>query len=204
MRRVIAISVASALVLLLSWGGMLSVSYYRRWQAAKLLELVREFYPGETSEVQVRTQLRPFAPNQVDDGYYLFENSPRWLPSQIAFPWTLFMVHFGFDSGILAEIDVREVQEDQPGYSDPNSVSVSIYSNRLHTAPDNFSGYAETSQSTSRVNVQGRWVVLRCCDARSIRLDERATSAQRKRSLNFQLSCMTSFVRCNDDRQILP
>jgi hypothetical protein len=204
MRRVIVTSVASALVLLLSWGGLLSASYHRRWQAAKLLELVREFHPGETSETRVRAQVRPFAPYQVDDGYYLFENSPRWLPRQMAFPWTLFMVHFGFDSGILAEIDVKEIQEDQPGYSDPNSVSVSIYSNRLHTAPDIFSGYSEIAQPTSRVNVQGRWVVLRCSDARSIRLDERATSAQRERSLNFQLSCMTSFVRCKDDRQILP
>jgi hypothetical protein len=60
-KAAIAISLTLALLLSIFFGGKLSVSYYRRWQASKLLAVVRQFRPGTTTEAQVRTSLNPFA-----------------------------------------------------------------------------------------------------------------------------------------------
>jgi hypothetical protein len=186
----------------------LSVSYYRRWQASKLLAVVCQFRPGTTTETQVRASLKPFAGYEleadrqldvrsVSDIEYAFENSAP-------LPWTRFSVRIEFVNGLVAVIHLLEMQVDHPGYPHPNSASVTIYSSLLHPPPADFAGYSDGSSSTRGFDPQGHWTGFECCRARPIRLDERATQTQLSRSLNFQLHCMTSFLRCNDDRQILP
>jgi hypothetical protein len=213
MRRTIAISTSVVFVLVLSFGSLLSVSYYRRWQASRLLEVVRQLHPGTTTEVQSRALLKPFAEYEVisdqqhaarDLVQYDFIHSARLHPLRFTLPWTLFTVNIEFIDGLVARMDVTEMQEDHPGYPHSNSVSVSIYSNRLCPLPADFNGYSEHSRSTGEIDSKGNWTGFECCHARFIKLDERATPAQLSRSLNFRLSCMTSFVRCKDDRQILP
>lgn len=212
MRRAIAICLALGLLLSLYFGSLLGVSYYRRWQASKLLAIVRQLHPGATTEAQARALLKSFAAQEDDrvvhpDGRiddevnYEFVNSIGW--PQI-FPWTLFSVDLKFKGGLLAEIDLGEMQEDHPRYPHPNSAHVTIYSGRLASLPAHFNGYSEYSRATGSVDAQGRWTDFVCCHARFIKLDERATPSQLSAALNFRLSCMTSFIRCKDDRQILP
>ncbi len=202
-KAAIAISLSIAFLLLIFFGSKLGVSYYRRWQASKLLAVVRQFHPGTTTEAEVRTALKPFAGYELEadrssnDIDYAFENSPP-------LPWTRFSVSIEFVNGLVAEIHLLEMQVDHPGYPHPNSASVTIYSNRLCPLPTDFVGYSDGSHSTSGVDSQGHWTGFECCHARTIRLDERASQTPFSRSLNFQLHCMTSFLRCKDDRQILP
>lgn len=204
----IAISLAFAFFLTVFLGSKLGVSYYSRCQASKLLAVVRQFHPGTTTEAQVRTALKPFAGYELeserqpnDRGFngvdFAFENSPP-------LPWTRFSVHIDFVEGLVAEINLSEMQVDHRGYPHPNGASVTIYSNRLHSLPADFSGYSEASHSTGSLDPQGNWTGFKCCYERFIRLDERATPAQLSQSLNFQLHCLTSFLPCKDDRQILP
>jgi hypothetical protein len=212
MRRTIAISASVVLILVLSFGSLLIVSFYRRWQASRLLAVVRQLDPGTTTEAQSRVLLKQFAEYEVkseqsdprDLVQYDFINLPKWHPLRFTLPWTLFTVNIEFVDGLVARIDVTEMQEDHRGYPHPNSASVSIYSHRLRLSPDDFNGYSEHSRSTGQVDSQGKWTGFECCHARFIELDGRATPSQLSRSLNFRLSCMTSFVRCKDDRQILP
>jgi len=206
MRKVIVTSLISALLLLsLFYGGSLTVSYYRQWQASKLLAVVRQIHPGATTEAQSRILLEPFAKYRTDSSNSVLEfQFANFLPPPIPVPWTLFIAHFEFADGLLAQIHLTEMQVDHPGYPHPNSASVSIYSNRLRSSPADFSGYSESSRTTGSADSQGKWTGFECCHARFIMLDERATPAQYSRSLDFRLSCMTSFVQCRGDRQILP
>jgi hypothetical protein len=215
MRKTIVISAFVGLMLVLLCG-LLSESYFRRWQASRLLAVVRQLHPGTTTEVQARALLKPFANDQVgsdrrdDASYYEFVNVSRWNPFRFVLPWTLFSVNVEFAGGVVAGIVVTEMQEDHPGYPHPNSASVSVCSNRVHALyadgalPAHFNGYREYSRATGSLDSQGNWTKFICCHERFIALDERATPAQLSRSLDFRLSCMTSFVRCKDDRQILP
>lgn len=206
MRKVIATSLISVLLLLsLFYGGSLTVSYYRRWQASKLLAVVPQVHPGATTEAQSRILLEPFAKYRTDSSNSVLEfQFANFSPPPIPVPLTLFIAHFEFADGQLAQIHLTEMQVDHPGYPHPNSASVSIYSNRLRSSPADFNGYSESSRSTGSVDSQGKWTGFECCHARFIKLDERATPEQYSRSIDFRLSCMTSFVRCKDDRQILP
>ena len=197
----IVVCLVLAFVLVAFFGSRLGVSYYRRWQASRVLAVVRQFHPGTTTEAEARTALKPFARYEEDSGVnelgFVFENSPP-------LPWTRFSIYIDFLGGSVAEVHFTEMQVDHPGFPHPNSASVTIYSNRLRPLPADFNGYSESSRTTGGVDPQGNWTGFICCHARSIKLDERATPAQLSRSLNFRLSCMTSFVRCKDDRQILP
>jgi hypothetical protein len=211
MHRTIVISAFVALILVLASGSLLSVSYYRRWEASKLLAVVRQLHPGVTTEVQARALLTPFAQSgsgRQTDAHsfvqYQFSNTSGWNPLQLILPWTLFEVNIEFAHGAVGRIDVTEMQEDHRGYPHPNSVSVSIYSSQLQPLPVDFKGFSEYSRSTGQVGTKGNWTGFECCHERFIKLDERATPVQLARSLNFRLSCMTSFIRCKDDRQILP
>lgn len=219
MRRTIVISAGVTIVVALLFGSLLSVSYYRRWEASKLLGVVRQIHPGTTSEIQSRALLKPFAkfefefefdPQARDSVEYWFLNSPDWDPLRFALPWTLFKVRVEFVNGMVALVNVTEMQEDHPGYPHPNSASVRISSNRIRPPsavfdpPADFNGYRESSRHTSGVDSQDNRNGFECCHARFIWLDERATPDQLSRSLNFRLSCMTSFIRCKNDRQLLP
>jgi hypothetical protein len=212
MRRAIVFCVVSACVALLYWGSYVGVSYYRRWQASRLLVIVRQFHPGLTAEAEALSGLKPFASYRVgpvDTGdvgevSYEFVNSVRWLPAKLRFPWTLFIVTVEFRSGLIARISISEMQAEHEGYPHPDSATVYIYSGRLYSLPAGFNGFSEYTQSTGQVDSRGRWTDFKCCHARFVRLDERATPNQLSESLNFRLSCMTSFIHCKDDRQILP
>jgi hypothetical protein len=65
-KAAIAISLSIAFLPLIFLGSKLGVSYYRRWQASKLLAAVRQFHPGTTTEVQVRTSLNPFTGYELE------------------------------------------------------------------------------------------------------------------------------------------
>jgi hypothetical protein len=228
-----AISLALALLLAFPLASELVVSHYRRGQAAKLLAIVHGLHPGTTTEAQARAALKPFSRNEQESDRqggeivvrqvnYQFFNSTEWidflayhlkfLPLRLTLPWTMFEVDLDFVDGLLARVDIIEMQEDRPGFPHPNSASVSIYSNRLRTlqrnpygpTPDDFNGYSEYSRSTGSVDQNGKWTGFNCCHARFIKLDERANPNQLAQSFNFQLHCLTSFIRCKDDRQILP
>jgi len=160
----------------------------------------------------------------VKQVWYQFYNLPEWassaayhlrfLPFRIAPPWTLFEVDLDFVDGFLEKIHVVEMQEDYPGFPHPNSASVSLFSTRFGAQPGpipldinghlNFRGYSDHSQSSGQVDDKGNLTNFSCCHARFIVMDERATPAQVSQSLNFQLRCMTSFLRCKNDRQLLP
>ena len=214
MRRAAIVCAYFASILALTLSGLMGQSYYRRWQASKLLDVVRELHPGATTESQTRELLKPFANYQrVSDQdneprnmiQYDFRNLAKWNPIHFVLPWTLFTVTIEFVNGQVARILAIEMQEDQPGYPHPNAVNVTNRSSiLLPSRRPGFTGYSEYAQSTGSVDDQGRWTGFECCHDRFIELDERATSVQISKSLNFRLSCMTSFVRCKDDRQILP
>jgi hypothetical protein len=200
-RTAIAVILAFVFLLACVLGSRLGVSHYRRWQASRVLGVVRQFHPGTTSEADALAALRPFVRYRtrtgVNDLEFAFENLAP-------LPWTRFSIDIHFVGGFVAEVHITEMQVDHPGSPHPNSASVTIYSNRLGPVPPDFNGYSEYSRSTGGVDGQGNWNGFECCHARFIRLDERATPAQMSRSLTFRLSCMTSFVRCKVDRQILP
>jgi hypothetical protein len=232
-RVAICIGLISALLLVVPLASEVTVSHYRRWHASRLLSALREIRPGTTSEEEARAALMPFSAyedgsatrrtgtvsNQLE---YQFYNSPEWvnslayhlrfIPIRITLPWTMFEAHLDFIDGLVAGIHIVEMQEDQPGFPHPNSASVSLLSNRTEQiasspwgqVPENFNGYWEYSRSTGQEAQNGKFTSFSCCHARFITLDERATANQRSQSQNFQLHCMTSFLRCNDDRQILP
>jgi hypothetical protein len=206
MRKVISISVISVVLLLsLLCGGCFGVSYYRQLQASKLVAVVRQIHPGTTTEARTQILLEPFAKYRTESTSSVLEfQFANFMPRPIPVAWTLFIARFEFAGGSLAEIDLTEMQVDHQGYPHPNSASVSIRSNRLRPSPADFNGYSEYSRSTGSIDPQGKWTGFNCCHARSIKLDERATPDQFSRSLDFRLSCMTSLVRCKDDRQILP
>jgi hypothetical protein len=209
--------------------GQSVLARYRRWQATKLLSTIREFRPGETTEKQACLELVRFAAyeqrshrefqGRISHGIsYQFYNSPEWsgqvalflefLPLRITLPWTLFSVHLDFVDGVLASIHIIEMQEDLPGAPHPNSASVTILTNRLGTMPKStpadFSGFAEYSRRTHHLDLDGKMTKVNCCHARFITLDERATPSQRSQAVNFQLHCLTSYLPCKDDREILP
>jgi len=231
-KTVTAISLALVLLLLAPLVCEVAVSHYRRWQASKLLATLRDLHPGATTEVQARAALKPFSrygqPFEQDrDGIkvhkvdYQFYNLPEWigsllrplnLPFRIGLPWTFVEVELAYMDSSLAEIRIIEMQEDQPGYPHPNSASVSIYATQFEALPngthgrlpENFQGYWEYSRSSGSLDEKGNLTGFTCCHARFVELDERATSTQREQSLNFQLHCLTSILRCKDDRQLLP
>jgi hypothetical protein len=222
------IGLASALLLAIPLASEVVVSRYRRWDASRLLSVIRELHPGTTTETQARVALMPFSAFSPRKGtvlsqleYQIF-NSPAWItslayhlrfiPVRFTLPWTLFEARVDFMGGLVARIDIVEMQEDRPGFPHPNSAFVSMLSNRtgqvarspLGGAPASFNGYWEYSQTTGETDRDGNLTSFSCCHARFIQLDERATPVQRSKSLNFQLHCLTSFLRCKDDRQILP
>jgi hypothetical protein len=228
-----AIGLGLVILLAIPIGCDTVVSHYRSWQASKLLATVRGLHPGTSTESEVNAALKPFSyyehrsesqhqgilVRRID---YQFFNSTGWtgslayhlrfLPFRITLPWTMFEVSVEFEDGLLAEMHVIEMQEDQPGYPHPNSASVTVLPTRLDPLltslygplPTDFNGYSEYSRTTGQLDENQKWTTFICCHARFITLDERATPDQFSRSMNFQLHCLTSVLRCKDDRQILP
>ena len=227
--RKVATAIGLSLVILLAApiGSDLVVSHYRRWQASKILATVRRLHPGTTTESEVNASLKSFSRyehrtelqhdgivvRRIDYQFFNLRTASiayylRFLPFRTTLPWTMFEVSVKFVDGFLAEVHVIEMQEDQPGYPHPNSASVSILSTRVRSPydlpPADFNGYSEHSRSTFQLDENQKMTSFSCCHARFITLDERATPEQFSHSMNFQLRCLTSYLRCKDDRQILP
>jgi len=227
------IGLSLVILLAIPFAIQLVVSHYRRWQASKLLATVRTLHPGYTRESEARAALSPFSRYEetserqrgglvIREIDYQFNNVTDWtsslayhlrfVPFRFTLPWTRFAVSFEFVDSVLAEIHIGEMQQDQPGFIHPNAASVSILSTRVGalrgspygSPPADFNGYSEHSQNTAGLDEKGDYNGFTCCYERFIKLDERATPAQVSKSLNFQLHCMTSFLRCKDDRHILP
>jgi hypothetical protein len=61
-------------------------------------------------------------------------------------PWTLFTVSVRYRDGILADLDVREMQQENPGNPHPYAASVRILSTRFEkdngSLPADFNGYS--------------------------------------------------------------
>ncbi|HEX9201478.1 MAG TPA: hypothetical protein VF865_18115 [Acidobacteriaceae bacterium] len=232
-KAVTAIGLSLAILLAIPLASESVVSHYRRWQAYKLLATVRGLRPGVTTESQARAVLKPFFRYEetseqrrngivVREIFYQFYNVTDWtsslayhlrfLPFRFTLPWTRFAMNLEFVDGFLAEIHIGEMQQDQPGYIHPTAASVSILSTRFGALPRSpwgpvpagFKGYSEYSQNTAGLDEKGNYTGFTCCYERFINLDERATPVQLSKSLNFQLHCLTSFLRCKDDHEILP
>lgn len=203
-KAAVAIALVFAIIVTFSFVGELGLSYFRRYQASKLLAMVRQFHPGSTTEAQARHALKPFAGYETELNSGGSDTAEFAIENARPFPWTLFSVRIDFASGLVSRIHLFEMQVDHAGYPHPNSASVIIYSDRFQPPPPDFGGYSDFSSSTRGVDSQGKWADFQCCHARSIKLDERATQTQLRGALNFRLSCMTSYVRCKNDRQILP
>jgi hypothetical protein len=219
-------TVAAAAVLLLSFADAIVTANRSRYEASRLLEVVRGLHPGFTTEVQAQEALKPFSAYGekyksqqsavTPDGItYELYNVPssiapvidpiRLFPFRILYTWTRFSADFRFNNGYLSEINVVEMQEDHPGYPHPNTATVRMISSKLAPphSPD-FAGYSEFSTSTGGLDQKGNLTDFTCCYRRRIEMDERATADQVAHALNFRLSCISSFVRCKNDREILP
>jgi hypothetical protein len=151
-----AISLGLVILLAIPLASDSVVSQYSRWRASKLLATVRGLRPNVTTESQARAVLKPFSRHEatserrregivVREIDYQFYNETEWtsslayhlrfLPFRITLPWTRFAVNLEFVDGSLAEINISEMQEDQPGYPHPNGASVSILSTKLGALP---------------------------------------------------------------------
>lgn len=227
MRKAVTITgITIAALFLCSFGDAFVVANYHRYQASKILTVLHTLHPGITTQAQAQEALRPFSPYRqtyesqlpeetANTATYTFDNSPsttiaslemmRSIPFRILYRWALFSVELRFKSGYLAEIKIVEMQQDHPGYPHPNGVSVRMTSSKLtgSSFPD-ANGYYEHSSNTFSVDEKGNPTGFTCCYKRTIEMDERATVDQTAHALNFQLQCMTSFIGCKNDRQILP
>lgn len=233
LRAAVILTLALAFLLALPLVSYFAVSVYRRHQVSRLLATLRTFTPGQTTEAQARAALHPFSQDEypyerngdhrpADRIDFIFYNRAEWtnalrqrltfLPNRIWLPWTLITISVSFQQRLLSELHITEMQEDIPGMLHPNAASVTIRSIRFAPpqrspygpTPTDFNGFSSQFQSTGQHDVNGKWTNFTCCYRRHILLDERATPAQHRDSLNFQLRCMTSYTKCKDDRAILP
>jgi hypothetical protein len=203
----------------------MSVAWYRRWQASRILACVKRMRPGVTTEAQAESELDTFSAYDAgllrDRTGYGFYNGTEWLwtlashlpmplAERLTLPWTFFSVQVGYRDGLVAEIRISEMQDDLAWIARPNSAMVEVLWSRVEgerqVAPVNrdFNGYSVFSRSGVAVNKNGKPTGVECCRERFITLDERATTQQLAESEDFQLQCMTSFRHCSSDRDILP
>ncbi len=205
-----------------------AMPWYERWQATRILARVRQFEPGETTEVQARESLKSLSKREIKytsgeqtvsqyDFPYLAEWQNKilkslpesWRQQLDRHHWTLFTVNVRYLQGFLAELHATEMQEVQPGEVHPCAASVSILSTRLEprsTArfPDGFEGFSATTTNTQRVDQHGIPIGPEIDPRERIVLDERASPQQRAQALDFQLHCLTSIAPCNEVHKILP
>jgi len=211
--------------------GIAMTSWYSRWQASRLLASISQLHPGTTTEGQTRESLKPFSkyetryeqpgqdtPIQVAD--YDIYNCPEWIGKLSAhlpdswnmhlpfLPWTLFAASVRYRDGLLAELDIREIQQAHPGDSYPYAALVHILSTHFEKEhgrlPDNFTGYSAFTVHSWEFDVNNKPVGSPRFGREYITLDERASPEQRSQSLNFQLHCLTSIHPCNEVRKIRP
>jgi hypothetical protein len=219
------------LVLFLPFASIASTSWYRRWKASQLLACVSLFRPGATTETQAREALRPFSKYEtqyeqpeldkpIQVAQYDFYNYPQWLVKLSAhlpdswsghltfLPWTLFTIDIRYRDGLIAELNLREMQQEHPGYPHPTAASVQVLSTHFETQsghlPDDFRGFSVHKTASQEFDGNGKPIGLECCGREFVTLDDRASQEQRLQSLNFQLHCLTSLSPCNEIRKIRP
>jgi hypothetical protein len=147
-----------ALILLLV-SASIARTYYLRWQASKLLAVVRTLYPGVTSEAQAREALKPFVKFESHSGRDQYDSSASTVdytfyrfskPEQavVAFSldwlhfcpfflrWTLFEVDLQFSQGYLSKVGVSEMQEVSLGEVHVHAATVDIVSRRFEEGRD--------------------------------------------------------------------
>jgi hypothetical protein len=237
LRRIIVVACIVLVVLISIPVASIAFTAWRaRWQASRLLGCVRLLHPGTTTEAQAREILKPLAkyevryeqrrgkPDPIQASGYAFQNAPSWQRVfGIIFPdswiphlpiprWTRFSADIDYSDGLVAEVNVEEMQADDSGGPHPDSASVEIRSTHFEDnennssfwgrLPQNFTGYSLYARNTGTLDSNGNLTSFRCCDEEFITLDERATPSQLADSLNFQLSCLTSLFRCNVPRKI--
>ncbi len=231
-RRTTATVLITLLVLsLLPILSIASTAWYRRYQASRLLACISQLHPGVTTQAQAREALRPFSkyetqydqPGQdkpIQVAQYDFYNYPMWtskvmthLPDSwikhlMFLPWTLFTTNIRYRDGLVAELDLRETQQEHPGYPHPIAASVQMLSTHFETQnghlPDDFSGFSVHNLASQEFDEKGNPIGPECCGRQYVTLDERASQEQRFQSLNFQLHCLTSIHHCNEVRKIRP
>jgi len=219
------IAIAATAILLLSFADAIVVANYCRYKASRLLAVARTLHPGITTQTQAQKALEPFS--AYGEEYrsnsseaisetitYALQNVPsqtvpvideiRSFPFRILYTWTRFSVDMKYENGFLAEIRILEMQQDHLGYPHPNAASVRIVASKLVRLSPDFTGYSEHPNYTFGVDGKGNPNGFVCCYIRRIEMDERATADQMAHALNFRLNCMSSFVRCKNDREILP
>ena len=222
---------ALLVLFLLTFASISATSWYSRWQASRLLACLNRFHPGATTEAQAREALKPFSkyetryeqPEQdkpIEVAQYDIYNSPRWagklsahLPDswerhRLFLPWTLFAVSVRYRDGTLADLDIHEMQQENPGDPHPYAASVLILATRFEKengrVPDDFTGYSAFTVHSQQFDRDNKPVEPERFGREYITLDERASQEQRSLSLNFQLHCLTSIHPCNEIRKIRP
>jgi len=233
-RTIVAACITLLILISIPVASIAWTAWHARWQASRLLTCVRLLHPGTTTEAQARQILKPLAkyevhyehrakPDPIQASQYSFVNTPSWervfgiivpeswLPHLPIPRWTRFSADINYSDGLIAELFVDEMQEDDSG-PHPDGSSVDIRSTRFEDnenngsfwgrLPQNFTGYSRHARNTRALDNTGNLTSVRCCDEEFITLDERATPDQLADSLNFQLSCLTSVFRCDVPRKI--
>jgi len=231
LRTIIAIFITLLVLSLLPFASIAATSWYSRWNASRLLACVKRLHPGATTEAQARETLKPFSkyetryeqPEQdkpIQVAQYDIYNCPKWtgklsahLPNSwnrhlLFLPWTLFTVSVRYRDGTLADLDIHEMQQENPGDPHPYAASVRILSTRFEKEgsrpSDEFTGYSAFIVHSQQFGSNDKPVGRERFGREYITLDERASPEQRSQSLNFQLHCLTSIHPCNEVRKIRP
>jgi hypothetical protein len=200
------------------FSSLYATAWYHRWMAEELLWAARSLHVGVTTQVEYERTLQPFAKHtdrildgdtkQPLPGAYGITTLPRWIVSSIArlpapvqgpfwnlsvFEGTVFEVIPTFKDGKLMVIRIAEMQ----GEGHPFGGFVTIHAGQVRSRfsgdpTETFSGYSGVPMS-----FEGRVIYTH------VDMDDRATSEERRRALNFRFNCFTSFRLCTDGRQLL-
>lgn len=226
----LAVLIAAPLLFAIS---MYAGAWYYRIQAEKLLACVRSLQPGVTTETDFLKAIRPLHlkvsehrevakddPLKVSYDYYFF-NFPSWthtlvdhipepvmpVVDHLMLDWTMFSASLQFEGSKLTKLHAYEYQAIFGG-GHPFSGTVTIYAGRVSeqeadwSYPSNFEGYNVRSLDITE-DQNGQTLARALPFHRYVYLDERATSEQRRKALEFHLECFTSLAGCRDASRIL-
>jgi len=209
---------------------ILSNSWHRRSEAARLLTRAKMLRPGVATETETRNALSPFngylvhgwesisgQPTAARDSYDISNypgwtmriapHLPAWVNERIWFlPYTIFSVSPRFRNGELVLLEVSEYQPRLDSIH-PYAAILRVYSTNTETndptLPTNFAGFVVNPIEEVRTDENGKAIGSRLVSRKYVSLDERASSEQFARSFDFQLDCLTSVFGCQGAKRIL-
>ena len=220
-------------LVLIPVSSILVTSWYSRWEASRLLAAARTIRPGISTEAETRQTLSQFeryvshgheeisfhswysinardsydVPNYPDWVSHVAPHLPDWINEHIWFlPYTSFSVSPWFKNGQLIVLEFREMQPRRDGIH-PYAAIVRVFSTSTEMdvpeLPGDFTGFHVSHIQEVQVDENGKHIGSAWMSRQYISLDERASPEQFARSFNFNLSCLTSLLGCDDARKIL-